>query len=118
MALGCGVVAVLLASHCGVAETARIMGWLAEQSAGQCGPCAFGLRAIAEAVHRIASGTGEDGDLQRVQRWGQMIAGRGACKHPDGAVALLQSALRVCAEDFAMHQERRRCLAGARTVAA
>jgi len=118
MALGCGVVAVLPESHCGVAETARILGWLAEQSAGQCGPCVFGLRAIAEAVQRIATGTGEDGDLDRVQRWGQVIAGRGACKHPDGAAALLQSALRVFAEDFAMHQERRRCVAGARVAAA
>jgi len=118
LALGCGVVAVLPESRCGVAETARILGWLAEQSARQCGPCVFGLRAIAEAVQRIAGGAAESGDMQRVQRWSQQLAGRGACKHPDGAAGLLQSALRVFAEDFTMHELRRGCVAGARTVAA
>jgi NADH:ubiquinone oxidoreductase subunit F (NADH-binding) len=118
MALGCGVVAVLPGSHCGVAETAGILAWLAEQSARQCGPCVFGLRAIAEAVQRIADGRAESGDLQRVQRWSQQLAGRGACKHPDGAAGLLQSALRVFAEDFTMHELRRGCVAGARAVAA
>jgi NADH:ubiquinone oxidoreductase subunit F (NADH-binding) len=120
MALGCGVVAVLPGSSCGVAETARIMGYLAEQSARQCGPCVFGLRAIAEAVQRIAAGGTTDGDLQRVQRWSQQLAGRGACRHPDGAAGLLQSALRVFADDFAAHQARRSCVAAGRrrTVAA
>jgi NADH:ubiquinone oxidoreductase subunit F (NADH-binding) len=118
MALGCGVVAVLPASHCGVAETAGIIGYLAEQSARQCGPCVFGLRAIAEAVQRIAAGRAQDGDLHRVQRWAQLLPGRGACRHPDGAAGLLQSALRVFAEDFAAHQAGRACVAGARAVAA
>ncbi|HZS14499.1 MAG TPA: NADH-ubiquinone oxidoreductase-F iron-sulfur binding region domain-containing protein [Candidatus Dormibacteraeota bacterium] len=118
MALGCGVVAVLPASRCGVAETARILGWLAEQSARQCGPCVFGLRAIAEAVQRIAERRPQEGDLHRVERWSQQLAGRGACKHPDGAAALLQSALRVFAGDFTMNQVRRTCVATARTAAA
>ena len=118
MALGCGVVAVLPESRCGVVETARIAGWLAEQSARQCGPCVFGLRAIAEALQRIASATAEDGDLQRVQRWARQLPGRGACRHPDGAAGFVESALRVFAEDFTMHGLRRGCVAGARAVVA
>jgi NADH:ubiquinone oxidoreductase subunit F (NADH-binding) len=118
VALGCGVVAVLPESRCGVAETAGIVAWLAEQSARQCGPCVFGLRAIAEAVQRIAAREGHDGDLQRVQRWAAQLPGRGACHHPDGAAGLVQSALRVFAEDFAAHQARRSCVAGARMAAA
>jgi NADH:ubiquinone oxidoreductase subunit F (NADH-binding) len=117
MALGCGVVAVLPADRCGVAETAGIMVYLAEQSAKQCGPCVFGLRAIAEAVHRIATGRAEDSDLQRVGRWAELLPGRGACRHPDGAAALLHSALRVFADDFASHAARRGCTAGVRMEA-
>ncbi len=118
MALGCGVVAVLPASRCGVVETARILAWLAEQSARQCGPCVFGLRAIAEAVQRLAAGAGEAGDVQRLQRWVAQLPGRGACRHPDGAAGLLHSALRVFADDFAMHELRRSCVAARRQVAA
>ena len=109
LAFGCGVVHFLAAHTCGVEATARIMAYLASQSARQCGPCLFGLGAIAEATRRLAAKSPQAGDLDRLIRWSGQLAGRGACRHPDGAVALLQSALRVFADDFAAHQ-RRRCL--------
>jgi NADH:ubiquinone oxidoreductase subunit F (NADH-binding) len=45
--VGSGVVALLSAKACGLAETARVARWLATESAGQCGPCVFGLDALA-----------------------------------------------------------------------
>lgn len=113
LALGCGVLHFLPAESCGVEATARIMTYLASQSARQCGPCVFGLAAIADATRRLAARSPQAGDLERIVRWTGQLTGRGACRHPDGAVALLQSALQVFADDFAGHQ-RRRCL----TVAA
>ncbi len=109
LALGCGVVHFLPTKACGVEATARIMTYLASQSARQCGPCVFGLAAIAEANRRLAARTPHDNDLERIVRWSDQLTGRGACRHPDGAVALLQSGLQVFADDFAAHQ-RRRCL--------
>jgi NADH:ubiquinone oxidoreductase subunit F (NADH-binding) len=111
--LGCGVIAVLPAGRCGVVETARILAYLAHESARQCGPCTFGLRAIAAATGRIAGLTSTDGDLEHIERWAGLLPGRGACKHPDGAAGLLGSALRVFAEDFRGHVRGRRCSAGA-----
>jgi NADH:ubiquinone oxidoreductase subunit F (NADH-binding) len=49
-ALGPGLMIVLPPYACGVAETARIARYLAGESAGQCGPCVFGLPAIASAL--------------------------------------------------------------------
>jgi NADH:ubiquinone oxidoreductase subunit F (NADH-binding) len=109
LAFGCGVVHFLAARTCGVEATARIMAYLASQSARQCGPCLFGLGAIAEATRRMAAKSPQADDLERLIRWSGQLAGRGACRHPDGAVGLLQSALSVFADDFAAHQ-RRRCL--------
>ena len=109
LALGCGVVHFLPAQTCGVEATARIMTYLASQSARQCGPCVFGLAAIAGATRRLAARSPEAEDLERIVRWSGQLRGRGACRHPDGAVALSQSALEVFADDFAAHQ-RRRCL--------
>jgi NADH:ubiquinone oxidoreductase subunit F (NADH-binding) len=40
---GAGVVIALPAGSCGLAETARIAGYLAGQVAGQCGPCINGV---------------------------------------------------------------------------
>jgi NADH:ubiquinone oxidoreductase subunit F (NADH-binding) len=109
LAFGCGVVQLLPTDACGVEATSRIMATMASESARQCGPCLFGLRAIAAASHRLATGAAEAADLERLQRWSSQLGGRGACKHPDGAVGLLKSALDLFAEDFAAHQ-RRRCV--------
>lgn len=110
-AFGCGVVHVLPARRCGVVATARILDYMAGQSAAQCGPCVFGLRAIADATARIASvGSARSDDLARVVRWSGQLAGRGACKHPDGAVALLRSALRTFADEFDRHERFGACV--------
>ena len=42
---GAGVLVALPPDACGLAETARVLAWLAGQGAGQCGPCVFGLPA-------------------------------------------------------------------------
>ena len=108
-AFGAGIVNFLPPTACGVDATARILDYMAGQSAAQCGPCVFGLRAIADAAARLASGRSDRDDLERLARWSGQLAGRGACKHPDGAVGLLRSALRVFADEFARHQRSRTC---------
>ena len=106
---GAGVVAFLGNDRCGVRATARIMDWMAGQSAAQCGPCAFGLRAIADATGRIAAGRPERDDLERIERWSRQLAGRGACRHPDGAVGQLWSSLRVFGPEWEIHGRRGAC---------
>jgi NADH:ubiquinone oxidoreductase subunit F (NADH-binding) len=96
-----------------VEASARIMAYLASQSARQCGPCVFGLSAIADATQRLATRSAQASDLDRIVRWSGQLVGRGACHHPDGAVGMLASALQLFADDFAEHQ-RRRCLTVAR----
>ena len=53
---GAGLVAALPADVCGLAETARVARYLANESAGQCGPCVFGLDAIAGELEALAAG--------------------------------------------------------------
>ena len=108
---GCGVVHFLPAEACGVRATAGILDFMAGQSAAQCGPCAFGLRAIADAASRVATPSGRaDGDVERLVRWSGQVDGRGACRHPDGAVGLLRSALRVFADEFDRHERSGTCV--------
>ena len=98
---GAGLVAVLPAGACGLAETARVVRYLAGESAGQCGPCRFGLPAIAGQVERIADGRGADPGLLR--RWLGQVDGRGGCAHPDGVVRLVRSALRTFGAEMEEH---------------
>jgi NADH:ubiquinone oxidoreductase subunit F (NADH-binding) len=101
--IGCGILAVAPQRACGLQISAAIARYLAREGAGQCGPCVFGLPAIADAVEAIASGTGDRGDLYRLRRWCDQVEGRGACHHPDGAARMIRSALQVFETDVERH---------------
>jgi NADH:ubiquinone oxidoreductase subunit F (NADH-binding) len=108
---GAGVVFALPPDACGVRETARALAWLAGQGAGQCGPCMFGLPAIADDFAHLAAGRPQGATFDRLSRRLSVIEGRGGCKHPDGAVRLARSALTAFAADLRSHVSRRTCLA-------
>jgi NADH:ubiquinone oxidoreductase subunit F (NADH-binding) len=108
-ALGAGVLAVLPAATCGLVETARVMSFLAAHNAGQCGPCLNGLPAIADAMRRLATGGWDDRTWPALERWLSVVPGRGACRHPDGAVRFAATALSVFADDVARHRSGRPC---------
>jgi NADH:ubiquinone oxidoreductase subunit F (NADH-binding) len=110
--LGCGVFYAFPAGRCGVEASARIARYLADESAGQCGPCLYGLRAVADSMQAIADCRHGRGEIETLRRWCNQIEGRGACSFPDGAVRFARSALEVFAEEVHLHGQRGRCLTG------
>jgi NADH:ubiquinone oxidoreductase subunit F (NADH-binding) len=107
--LGVGVVIALPAGSCGVAETARIVRYMAAESAGQCGPCAFGLPALADDLEHLWAGRPDPDLLTRLHGRADMVDGRGACRHPDGVVRLVRSAMVVFGADARAHADGRPC---------
>jgi NADH:ubiquinone oxidoreductase subunit F (NADH-binding) len=105
--LGSGVLIALGESSCGLHESARVIRYLSDQSAGQCGPCVYGLRAIADSVGALANGVAHPRERDRVLRWTSEVRGRGACHHPDGAVRFVESALSVFREEIDWHRTGR-----------
>ncbi|MGW6172943.1 NADH-ubiquinone oxidoreductase-F iron-sulfur binding region domain-containing protein [Arthrobacter sp. NPDC055138] len=113
---GAGVIYVLHADQCGLAATAQIAGYLADQSARQCGPCMFGLPAMAGVLNRLAYGERNSGLVTEIERLGGMVTGRGSCHHPGGTVRMVSSALETFSEDVKEHLSGRctRVVRGAR----
>ena len=107
-ALGSGVLIALGQSACGLHESARVIDYLAQQSAGQCGPCVHGLAAIADSVDALANGHAHPHELTRLLRWTAEVKGRGACHHPDGAARFVESAVSVFEHELERHR-RGRC---------
>jgi NADH:ubiquinone oxidoreductase subunit F (NADH-binding) len=107
-ALGAGIIVALPESSCGLAESARVLRYLAGETAGQCGPCVFGLPALADALADLAY-QGEGRVTGGVPALIGLVDGRGACKHPDGAAQLARSALRAFSADVIWHRERGPC---------
>ncbi|WP_258067031.1 NADH-ubiquinone oxidoreductase-F iron-sulfur binding region domain-containing protein [Arthrobacter sp. GMC3] len=100
---GAGVLHVLAASECGLESTARILASLAGASARQCGPCMFGLPAMAGVLNAIAYGDRDPGLVGELERLGKLVTGRGACHHPDGTARMVGSALDTFSEDVRAH---------------
>lgn len=123
--LGAGVLLPLDASQCPVEQTARIVGYLAGQSARQCGPCRLGLPALATQLAQLghlsepSAGAGPDrtASPERVLALADLVRGRGACAHPDGTARLVGSLLRAFPDEVDAHR-RGGCLVSARVVQA
>jgi NADH:ubiquinone oxidoreductase subunit F (NADH-binding) len=99
--LGAGVLITIDDSTCALGELARVAAWLAAQSARQCGPCRFGLPALAADV--AAAAHGHPASVGNALRHAGLVAGRGACAHPDGAVRFVRSGLAVLTDELSAH---------------
>jgi len=101
--LGCGVVVALPRQACGISECARVMAWLASETAGQCGSCVNGLATLADAAASVAHGRASRDVAMRLLRWADQVEHRGACRLPDGAVRFLRSSLATFHRDLDRH---------------
>ena len=102
--LGSGVLFALGQSSCGLHESARIIDYLAEESAGQCGPCVYGLDAIAQTFSELVAGEYPvAAGFERLRFLFEEVRGRGACHHPGGAIRFAESALRVFGAELDVH---------------
>jgi NADH:ubiquinone oxidoreductase subunit F (NADH-binding) len=110
---GCGILRFQPEGTCGVSVVAELAAWFAGESAGQCGPCVFGLQAIAGALRALESCTNTKAMLERIHRLTAEVSGRGGCKLPDGAAQMITSGLEVFADEVQAHRAGH-CTAGSR----
>ena len=100
---GAGVIHILGTGKCGLQATATIARYLAHESAKQCGPCMFGLPAMVRTLSALADGERDPRLSAELERLSALVAGRGACHHPDGFVQLISSALETFSDEVATH---------------
>jgi len=104
---GAGIVHALDNTECGLGRTAEIAGYLADQSARQCGPCLNGLPKLAALLDKLAFGRASDDLVGEIRRIVSLVDGRGSCRHPDGTARMVRSALHTFADDIDMHRQGR-----------
>lgn len=100
-AIGAGVMLPLRAGVCPVRRTAVVVGYLSGESANRCGPCKFGLPALAHAVRDLAIGAVRT--TERVVQLMDAVERRGACHHPDGTTRSVRSLLRAFPQEIDAH---------------
>ena len=104
LSVGAGVVIVLPTDACGPAEVARVLDYLADASAGQCGPCVFGLPALAASYREVVVGRHSHRHQRRLRDLPAALERRGGCHHPDGSLRFLRSADATFAGHLATHR--------------
>ncbi|MDK1473319.1 NADH-ubiquinone oxidoreductase-F iron-sulfur binding region domain-containing protein [Streptomyces sp. 549] len=106
--LGAGAVMPLPETTCPVGETILVARWMADETAGQCGPCFMGLPGLADDLERASKGGGEAA-LTAIRDRMDAVTGRGACSHPDGTSRFVASAMNAFTEHFALHARSGDC---------
>jgi NADH:ubiquinone oxidoreductase subunit F (NADH-binding) len=101
-ALGPGIVTAWDPSTCPVVTAAGMIAYGAGESAGQCGPCMFGLPSLARAWEEHGHRPTPEAREHLATRLA-LLERRGACHHPDGVARFAQSALRTLAPEFTAH---------------
>lgn len=97
---GAGIVHALPVDRCPLRFAAETTRYLAEETAGQCGPCLNGLPAIAATMAALSAGRAEP---RRVEWLTGLVTGRGACHHPDGTARFVRSTLTMFATEVNAH---------------
>ena len=103
LTLGPGVVHVPGGEGCPLAHVSAVLDRAAGESAGQCGPCMFGVPAVADDVRALATGGHDPTTLPPLRSRLGLLPGRGACRFPDGVAGYARSALRAFAPEVEAH---------------
>ena len=87
-------------------KVARVLSrFLYVESCGQCPPCKFGTGEITDALDRIATGRGDQAQLDRIHERLTTVTDANRCYLPVEEQRVISSILRAFPEDFVAHLE-------------
>jgi NADH-quinone oxidoreductase subunit F len=87
-------------------KVARVLSrFLYVESCGQCPPCKFGTGEITDALDRIATGRGDQAQLDRIRQRLTTVTDANRCFLPVEEQRVISSILRAYPEDFVAHLE-------------
>lgn len=98
--LGSGAVIVMDEKTCMVDTVYRLAEFYMEESCGQCTPCREGTGWMVRLLHRIKSGHGEPGDIEKLVNVANNIEGRTICALGEAAAWPVQSFVKNFYNEF------------------
>ncbi|KJJ84831.1 NADH:ubiquinone oxidoreductase, NADH-binding (51 kD) subunit [Candidatus Omnitrophus magneticus] len=82
------------------------------ESCGKCTPCREGTRRMLEILERITEGKGEAGDIEKLERLGNMIKKSSLCGLGQSAPNPVSSTIKNFREEYEEHINEKKCRAG------
>jgi NADH-quinone oxidoreductase subunit F len=111
--LGSGAVIIMDETTCMVDMLYRVSAFYMHESCGQCTPCREGTGWLVRLLHRIISGLGEPGDIEKLVNVANNIEGRTICALGEAAAWPVQSFVKHFYAEFDYFiQHKRSSVAG------
>ena len=108
--LGSGAVIIMDETTCMVDALYRLSEFYMDESCGQCTPCREGTGWLVRLLHRIKSGHGELGDVDKLVHVANMIEGRTICALGEAAAWPVQSFVKHFRHEFEYFVKHKRSI--------
>lgn len=111
--VGSGGLVVVDESTCMVELARYFLAFTQDESCGKCVPCRIGTKRMLEILTRITEGHGVTGDIEELERLGNLVRSTSLCALGGTAPNPLLTTLRYFREEYEEHINERRCRAHA-----
>ncbi len=110
--MGSGGMIVIDEDSCMVDIAKFFLEFTQSESCGKCTPCREGTKRMLELLTRISEGKGVPGDIEKLERLGNMIKKSSLCGLGQSAPNPVLSTIKNFREEYEEHVNNKKCRAG------
>ncbi len=110
--MGSGGMIVIDEDTCMVNIAKFFIEFTQSESCGKCTPCREGTKRMLEILTRITQGQGKPGDIEKLERLGEMIQKASLCGLGQSAPNPILSTIKNFREEYEEHIHQKKCRAG------
>jgi NADH-quinone oxidoreductase subunit F/NADP-reducing hydrogenase subunit HndC len=114
--MGSGGMIVMDEDSCMVNIARFFLEFTQNESCGKCTPCREGTKRMLEILTRITEGKGQEGDIERLERLGNLIKKASLCGLGQSAPNPVLSTIKNFRSEYEDHIKLKKCRAGACTA--
>ncbi|NTV59245.1 MAG: FAD-dependent oxidoreductase, partial [Deltaproteobacteria bacterium] len=107
--VGSGGMIVMDEDKCVVDVARFFLEFCKDESCGKCTPCRVGTQKMLEILTRICNGEGREGDIERLEKWADIIKNTSLCGLGQSAPNPVLSTIRYFREEYEAHIREKRC---------
>ncbi|PKN67889.1 MAG: NADH-quinone oxidoreductase subunit NuoF [Deltaproteobacteria bacterium HGW-Deltaproteobacteria-15] len=107
--VGSGGMIVMDEDKCVVDVARFFMEFCRDESCGKCTPCRVGTQKMLDILTRICEGQGREGDIEKLEKWADIIKNTALCGLGQTAPNPVLSTIRYFRHEYESHIREKRC---------
>jgi NADH-quinone oxidoreductase subunit F len=107
--VGSGGMIVMDEDKCVVDVARFFMDFCRDESCGKCTPCRVGTQKMLDILTRICNGNGVEGDIEKLEKWAEIIRNTALCGLGQTAPNPVLSTIRYFRSEYEAHIREKRC---------